>query len=94
MRLTDDAAKFPDQRYDRMASAREAFIDPGAVHQGQFRFRGDRLGGGGGDDAELGLGSGQRGLNVKPGLPAIFQLVERADAQIRNAGGGQGECRS
>ena len=51
-------------------------------------FGGDRLGRLGGNDAEFGLRAGQRGLDVQPGLPAIFQTIQRADAGVGDAGGG------
>ena len=89
MRFADDAAEFPDQRHDRVAGAREAFVDARPVHQLQPRLRGDRLGRVGRNDAELGLRAGQRGLDVEPRLPAIFQPIEGADAGIRNAGRGR-----
>src|SRR5206468_4317540 len=49
----------------------------------------DRLGGLLRDDAELGLGMGQRDLDIEPGLPAVFLLVEGADAGIGNPRGGR-----
>ena len=61
-----------------------------AVHQRELGLGGDRLGRRAGDDAELGLGARQRDLDVEPGLPAVLQAVERAQAGIGDArGGGQ-----
>ena len=89
VRLADDAAEFPDQRHERVAGAGEAFVDARAVHQLEPRLGGDRLGRLGRDDAELGLGAGQRGLDIEPGLPAVLQAIEGADAGIGHAGRGR-----
>ncbi len=88
VRVADDAAEFPDQGDDGVAGAGEAFVDAGAVHVVQARGTGDGFGGSGWDDAELGLGAGQRDLHVEPGLPAVFQAIEGADAGVGDAGGG------
>ena len=89
MRLADDAAELPDQRHQRMAGAGEAFVDALAVHQLELRICSNRLRGLGGDDAELGLGVGEGGLDVEPGLPAVLQPIERAHAGIGDAGCGR-----
>ena len=39
MRLADDAAELPDQRHERVAGAREAFVDARAVQQLEPRLR-------------------------------------------------------
>ena len=50
--------------------------------------RGDGGRGVSGDDAEIGLGAGQRGLHVQPSLPAVLQAIQRADAGVGDARGG------
>ena len=89
VRLADDAAELPHQRHERVAGAREALVDARAVHQLQPRLRGDRLGRFGRNDAEFGLRAGQRDLDVEPGLPAVLQPIERADAGVGDARGGR-----
>ena len=89
MRLADDARQFPDQRHDRVAGAGEALVDALAVEQVEPRRGGDRLGRLVRDDAELGLRLGQRGLDIEPGLPAVFHAVEGADAGIGHPRGGR-----
>ena len=85
--LADHARQLPDQRHDGVAGAGEALVDARAIEQLQPRGARDRLGGIGGDDAEFGLRAGQRDLDVQPGLPAVLQPVQRADAGIGNARG-------
>ena len=89
MRLADDPRQLPHQRHDRMAGAGETLIDALAVEAAELCGAGDRLGGFLGDDAELGLGTGQRDLDIEPGLPAVLLLVEGADAGIGNPRGGR-----
>src|SRR5207248_4920826 len=89
MRLADDPAQFPDQWHDRVAGAGETLVDTGAVEQVEPGGAHDRLGRFGRDDAELGLGAGQCRLDIEPGLPAVFQLVEGADAGVGDARGGR-----
>ena len=89
MRFADDAAEFPDQRDDGVAGAGEAFVDARAIHQLEPGLGGDRLGGVSWDDAELGLGAGQGGLDIEPGLPAVLQSIEGADAGVGDAGRGR-----
>ena len=89
MRLADDAAELPDQRHERVAGAGEAFVDARPVHQLQPGLGGDGLGRVGRDDAELGLGARQGGLDIEPRLPAVLQSIEGADAGIRHAGRGR-----
>ena len=88
MRVADDAAEFPDQRHDGVAGAGETLVDAGAVHLVQPGSRDD----GGrcflGDNAKIGLGAGERGLHVQPGLPAVFQAIQRADAGVGDARSG------
>jgi len=87
MRLADDSRQFPDQRHDRVAGAREPLVDALAVEEVEAGGAGDSLGRFLRDDAELGLRAGQRDLDIEPGLPAVFLLVEGADAGVRNARG-------
>jgi hypothetical protein len=89
MRLADDPRQFPDQRHNRVAGAREAFVDALAVEQFEACRARDRLGGLLRDDVELGLGARQRRLDIKPGLPTVLLLVKRADAGIGNPRGGR-----
>ena len=89
MRLADDARQFPDQRHDRVAGAGKPLVDARAVEQVEPRRGGDRLGRLVRDDAELGLRLGQRDLDIEPGLPAVFDAVEGADAGIGHARGGR-----
>jgi hypothetical protein len=91
VRLAHDAAELPDQRHDGVAGAGESLVDPGTVHEVQPGFRGDHLGRRGGNDPQVRLRPGQRDLDVEPGLPAVLQSIERADARIRDSGGGR-EC--
>ena len=85
--LAHHARQLPDQRHDGVAGAGEALVDARAIQQFQPRRARDRLGGIGGDDAEFGLRAGQRDLDVQPGLPAVLQPVQRADAGIGDARG-------
>jgi len=90
VRLADDAAELPHQRHQGVAGAGETFVDLFAVHQLEPRLGRDRLGRRRRNDAELGLGAGQRHLDVEPGLPAVLQAVERAHPRIGDAArGGQ-----
>jgi hypothetical protein len=89
VRLADHAAELPDQRHDGVAGACEALVDALAVEQRELRLGSDRLGCFGGDDAQLGLRPCQSGLDVEPGLPAVFQPVERTDAGFADARGGR-----
>jgi hypothetical protein len=67
-----------------MAGAGEALIDALAVEAVELGGAGDRLGGFLRDDLELGLGMGQRDLDIEPGLPAVLLAVEGADPGIGN----------
>ena len=58
VRLTDDAAEFPDQRHDGVAGARETFINPGTIHLLQPRGARDCLGSRSRNDANFGLRTG------------------------------------
>jgi hypothetical protein len=49
----------------------------------------DRLCGALRDDPQLLLRLGERRLDVEPGLPPVFEAIERADTRIRHAGGGR-----
>jgi hypothetical protein len=85
MRLADDAREFPDERYDRVPGAREAFHDAPAVEEFEARGffdLGCRLLR---DDAQFGLRLGERRLDIEPGLPAVLLPVQRADAGIGDA---------
>ena len=41
------------------------------------------------DDPEFGLRVGERGFDIEPGLPAILQPIEGADAGVGDARGGR-----
>ena len=82
-------AQLPDQRHDGVPGAGETLVEPGAVQQLVMRRLGDGLGRLLGDDAELGLRLGQRRLDIEPGLPAVLQPIQRADAGVGNPGGGR-----
>src|SRR4029450_12065618 len=60
-----------------------------AVHQLELRICSNRLRGVRWDDAELGLGMGEGGLDVETGLPAGLHPIERAHAGIGDAGCGR-----
>ena len=75
--------------HDGVAGAGEPLVDAGAVHQRKMRLLRNRRRRCRRDDAELSLGLGQRGLDVEPCLPAVFQLIESADAGVSDAGGGR-----
>ena len=85
MRLADHAAELPDQRHDGVAGAREAFVDARAIEQLQSGSPRDRLGRIVRNDAQLRLRPGERDLDVEPGLPAVLQAIQCADAGIRHA---------
>ena len=87
MLLADDARQFPDQRYDGVAGAGQALVDARAIQEFQPRGAGDCFGGVRRDDADFGLRAGQRDLHIEPGLPAVLQPIQRADARIRDACG-------
>jgi hypothetical protein len=65
VRLADDAPEFPDQRHQSVPRAGKAFIDARPVHQLELGFGRDRFGGRSRDDAEPGLGVGQRRLDIE-----------------------------
>jgi hypothetical protein len=80
--LADDARELPDERHDRVPGALEALVDPGAVEPLEPGGGADRRGRRRRHDAELGLGLGQRRLDLEPGLPAVFLGIEGADAGV------------
>jgi hypothetical protein len=82
-----DPGQFPDQRHDRVAGAREPLVDPRAVEQFQMGGARDRRGRALRDDPQLLLRLGERRLDIEPGLPAVFQAIERANAGVGHTGG-------
>ena len=91
MLLPGDTAELPNQRHDGVSGPREALIQAGAVHQAVMCRLGDCLGRRCRNDPEFGLRLRQRGFHIQPGLPAVFQLIQRPNAGVGDAGGG-GEC--
>src|SRR5208283_4343402 len=69
------------------AGARQPLVDTRPVEQFQPGRARDRVRRRLRDDTELRLSPGKCGLDVEPGLPTIFQTVERADPWIRHASG-------
>jgi len=65
-------AELPHQGHERVARACETLIDARAIQQLQPGRTRNRLGRLLGDDAELGLCLGQRGLHIQPSLPAVL----------------------
>ncbi len=89
MRVADHARKLPHERNDGMTGAGKAFIDAGTIHLWKLRSGGDRLGCINRNDPKSGLCPSERDLYVQPGLPAVFQAIQRADAGILHARGGR-----
>jgi len=90
MLLTGDARQFPHQRHDCVPGARKTLVEASAVKKLVMRGFGNRVGCLLGDDPEFGLRVGERGFDVEPGLPAVLQPIEGADARVGDArGGGQ-----
>ena len=78
----------PDQRHERVLRRRDALAQLRQVVEARVRLGGDPLGRRGGDDADLGLGLGERALDVEPGLderarvedgPHLVRAVEVAE---------------
>ena len=84
MRFADDAGEFPDERNNGVTGPHKRLIDPHAVHQMQMRLLRNRHRGILRDNPQIRLRAGQRRFHVHPALPAIFELVQRPDARVRD----------
>src|SRR5262249_45827407 len=74
-------------RHDRVPGARKTLVEPRAVQKLVMRGFGNRVGRLLWDDPEFGLSFGERGFDIEPGLPAILQPLEGADARVGDARG-------
>ena len=91
MRLARHARQLPHQRHQRVAGAREAFVEPCPIEQLEPGRLADGGSGARRNDAEFFLRLGQRHLDIEPRLPAALLFVEGAQPRIGDArGGGEG----